>query len=311
QEKIFSDTLNFVSIDNVSSIDRCKLDRFCIDILPRVQHNVKCFILEPVSMERILLAVQYPNLGELKLFNFNQEIALNYFTNESSLRYISQQQITHLVLANNDKDNMIQSPENYNRNVYGRILKFFKNLKHFSVIETFNPSYPPLSLCHLPSTSFFSSTLTHLCVNLYILDDCLYLLDGRLKQLTILIVRINCIDESSSIIHKMDDLPNLQCFSFKCYLPINEYDQKMLPLLHRMSYLEKLTLYLRIENRATFVNNTHLQNEILVYMPRLYSFSFYISTYDRSTGLFHYVPSQDIQRTITNNRHQPMASVIS
>ncbi|CAF4701172.1 unnamed protein product, partial [Rotaria sp. Silwood2] len=31
-------------------------------------------------MERILLAVQYPNLGELKLFNFNQEIALNYFT---------------------------------------------------------------------------------------------------------------------------------------------------------------------------------------------------------------------------------------
>ncbi len=75
QEKIFSNILNFVYIDNISL-----LDRFSTDILPRIRHNVKYFILEPVFMERILLTTVYPNLTELKLFNFDQQIALKYFT---------------------------------------------------------------------------------------------------------------------------------------------------------------------------------------------------------------------------------------
>jgi hypothetical protein len=75
QEKTFTNILNFVYIDNNISL----IDRFCIDILPRIEDNVKYFILEPVFMERILLATVYPNLTELKLFNFEQEIALKYF----------------------------------------------------------------------------------------------------------------------------------------------------------------------------------------------------------------------------------------
>jgi hypothetical protein len=86
QEKIFNNTLDFLSIDNTSSTDQRKLDRFCIDILPRIHDNVKCFNLEPVSMERILLAADYPNLTELKLFNFKQEIALSYFTSMQNSR---------------------------------------------------------------------------------------------------------------------------------------------------------------------------------------------------------------------------------
>ena len=75
QEKTFSNILNFVHIDNMSLIDR-----FCVYILPRIHHNIKYFILEPVFMERILLAAVYPNLTELKLFNFEQQIASKYFT---------------------------------------------------------------------------------------------------------------------------------------------------------------------------------------------------------------------------------------
>jgi len=86
EEKIFSNTLKFVSIDNISSIDDHKIDRFCIDILPRINHNVKYFILEPVSMERILLAADYPNLTKLKLLNFEQKIALPYFTSKKNNR---------------------------------------------------------------------------------------------------------------------------------------------------------------------------------------------------------------------------------
>jgi hypothetical protein len=75
--------------------------------------------------------------------------------------------------------------------------------------------------------------------------------------------------------------------------------------------LEKLTLYLRIKNQSTFIDSTHLENEILVYMPRLHSFNFYIATYDHSVDLFHYVPTQSNQQIFTNIRQQPMASIIN
>jgi len=89
QEKTFTNTLNFVSIDNISSINQHKLDRFRIYILPKIHQNVECFIVEPTSMECIFFATDYPNLTELKLFNFNQEIALNYFiSNKNNRRMI-------------------------------------------------------------------------------------------------------------------------------------------------------------------------------------------------------------------------------
>jgi hypothetical protein len=81
QEKVFSNTLNFVSIDNNSPIDR-----FCVDILPKIRDNVKYFILKPVLMERILLAADYPNLSNLKFLDFKKEIALHYFTGKYSNR---------------------------------------------------------------------------------------------------------------------------------------------------------------------------------------------------------------------------------
>jgi len=100
-------------------------------------------------------------------------------------------------------DKLIGSSQNYTVNVYAPILNFFKNLKHLNIIGSFNMSNPCLTLGNLPSNTFHSSTLTYLCIDVYTLDDCLYLLDGRLKQLTTLIVRIGYIDNSSSIIHNM------------------------------------------------------------------------------------------------------------
>ena len=83
QEQNFSNTLDFSSIDNTSLTDQRKLDQFSIDILPRIHHNVRCFALEPMSMERILLPADYPNLTELRIYNFNRNIALSYFTRKS------------------------------------------------------------------------------------------------------------------------------------------------------------------------------------------------------------------------------------
>ncbi|CAF3025040.1 unnamed protein product [Rotaria sp. Silwood2] len=74
-----------------------------LDILAREKTFTNILNFVPVFMKRILLATVYPNLTELKLFNFEQQIVLKYFTDESSLRSVFQQQITNLILVNNDK----------------------------------------------------------------------------------------------------------------------------------------------------------------------------------------------------------------
>ncbi|CAF4194349.1 unnamed protein product, partial [Rotaria sordida] len=133
-------------------------------------------------MKRILLAADYPNLTELKIFHFKQGIALDYLTYVSSLRSSFQEQITNLTLINDDEDEMIHLLENYTTNVHSHILTFFKNLKELNIMGSYPTSmYPGLSLCYLPSTTFSSPILTHLYINVKTFDDCLYLLDGRLR----------------------------------------------------------------------------------------------------------------------------------
>jgi hypothetical protein len=87
--------------------------------------------------------------------------------------------------------------------VYAHIVSLFQNLKQFNIIGTFIMSYPALTLVGLPSTTFSSSTLTQLCIDVSDLDDCFYLLDGRLKQLTTLTVRVHYIADSLAVGHTM------------------------------------------------------------------------------------------------------------
>lgn len=83
EDNRFSNILKFVSItstDNVCSIPDRMLNRFYVSILPKIDHNIKCLVLEPLSMENILLAANYPNLTEIKIFNFNKNFVSRYFT---------------------------------------------------------------------------------------------------------------------------------------------------------------------------------------------------------------------------------------
>jgi hypothetical protein len=86
QDNVFTNTLNFIrrsSTDTaISSLPGSVLDRFCLEILPKINHNVKHLILNTVSMECILLAVNYPNLISLKLFHLGEKITLDYYTSK-------------------------------------------------------------------------------------------------------------------------------------------------------------------------------------------------------------------------------------
>ncbi|CAF1486555.1 unnamed protein product, partial [Rotaria sordida] len=301
QENTFTNTLNFVlttSTDDISPFTDSILDRFCINILPRIHHNIKSLILDSISMERILLAADYPNLTELKLFNFNGKIVSHYFTVESPFRRIFQRQITDLILVFENDFNEI-SVKHYTTDVYGYILKFFENLKHLS-IGSFPHFFPPLVLRNLPLITFSSSILYKLCIRVGNFLDFLALLDGRLQQLTTLIVAIGDMAYHSSNVYNMDNLPNLKCFSLKCYCLSYEYDAQILPLFCHMSNLEELTLHITIESRTAFIDGTHIYNEILVHMPRLRTFYFCISTDTHMDRLIRHLSRDDIQGTFTN-----------
>ncbi|CAF1376257.1 unnamed protein product [Rotaria sordida] len=262
-------------------------------------------------MKRFLHATDYPNLTELKIHHFEQKFALGYLTNEPSLRSIFQEQITNLTLINDDEDEIICSLKNYTTNVYNHILIFFKNLKELSIMGPSATSmYPGLSLCYLPSTTFSSPILTHLYINVKTFDDCLYLLDGRLRKLTTLCVNIYSINEYSRVVHNMDKLFNLKCFSLKSFFRYKQYD-KIVSLLRRMLNLEKLTLYLPIEDRNTVIDGTYVQHDILDYMPQLHSFTFYICTYVKTVDLSYKLSSEDIQQTLTNIGQQHVTSIVN
>jgi hypothetical protein len=81
QDNTFTNTLNFIfttSTDEIFSPNDTIIDRFCINILPRIHHNVKCLVIDSLFVERIFRVADYPNLTQLKLFNFNINSA-HYF----------------------------------------------------------------------------------------------------------------------------------------------------------------------------------------------------------------------------------------
>jgi hypothetical protein len=78
-----------------------------------------------------------------------------------------------------------------------------------------------------------------------------------------------------------------------------------------MSCLEKLTLYLRVRDRDTFIDGTHLYRDILMYMPRLYSFNFYIGTINTLDGFVHYLSDEDVQRTFRNIGYQQVTCIVN
>ncbi|CAF4472397.1 unnamed protein product, partial [Rotaria sp. Silwood2] len=309
EDKTFTNNLNFVltmSTDDIFPIGDSILNRFCISILPRIGLNIKSLILESGSMERILLATDYPNLYELKLFNFNNKIASHYFTIKSPVHHIFQKQITNLILVCKT-DNNILSIEQYTENVHKYIFNFCENLKHLS----FTGSCVRLSFRNLPLTICSSSTLYKLSISVNRFEDCLALLDGRLNQLNSFFVEIFNDNYQSSIVNNMNDLPNLKCFSLKYVCVTEQYDSKILPLLRRMSNLEELTLYITIQNRIKFIDGIQINNQILIHMPRLYKFIFYISSDIQLHHLVPYLSSDDIQQTFTNIGYQQVACILS
>ncbi|CAF5023462.1 unnamed protein product, partial [Rotaria socialis] len=95
-----------------------------------------------------------------------------------------------------------------------------------------------ISFSNLPSTSCVSSTLIKLKINVNTFDDCLYLLDGCLQYLSIMIIDIDEISDSSSNIDNTKNLPKLKCLTLTPQWYTYFYNVRIVPLLRRMLNLE-------------------------------------------------------------------------
>ena len=55
------------------------LTRFCLEVIPQIFLKIKWLNIESTSMERVLLAANYPNLSGLGLYNVSEETVIRIF----------------------------------------------------------------------------------------------------------------------------------------------------------------------------------------------------------------------------------------
>ena len=82
---MFTSSLTLVdhlSYDYIRQLSDSMLDRFCLQILPEIHHKIKQLDVEVLSMKRILLSTNYPNLSEIALYNIQIERAVHLFSSD-------------------------------------------------------------------------------------------------------------------------------------------------------------------------------------------------------------------------------------
>jgi hypothetical protein len=118
-----------------------------------------------------------------------------YIKDDAILRRLLTDQITQLKV---DTYVEIRETSDGNElNMFPMILSICKRLCDLTFNQCIFDKNLLVSIFNLPTTSCVSSTLTKLNINVNTFDDCLYLLHGRLENLSTLIIDISEINESS------------------------------------------------------------------------------------------------------------------
>ncbi|CAF1203346.1 unnamed protein product [Rotaria sordida] len=213
-----------------SSVNNQKIfDGICTQVLPRIHHKINKFTIEPLSMKYILDTIDYSQLNSLSLVNFQSETLLQHLTGDTILLRLLNNQITHLTIDITDKISEI--PDGNQLNMFALILSINKCLIDLTFTQR-----TKISFSNLPSTTCVSSTLTKSNITVNTFDDCLYLLDGCLQHLSILIIHIIEISDSSLNIDNTKNLPKLKCLSLTSYWYTYFYNNRIVPLLRRIGF---------------------------------------------------------------------------
>ncbi|CAF4066803.1 unnamed protein product, partial [Rotaria sordida] len=266
--------MEYFSIYHISSLPNPIVDRFCLRILPNIEHKIKWFNLETSSMERILLSGNYSNLSGLGIYNFTKDKALHYFTGQTSLTHIFKNQIVSLVIHTIGQEYL---SIDLNALIIRNIITMFPNLKFLN----YNPNA----------------------------EDCLHLLDGRFNQLHVFNVKIQSALSSIPTISE-EKLLSLRYFSLTCVSKMYFYDTIVIPLLHRMSNLEELRLYFNCSREESFVDGNDLKTNILIHLPRLTTFKFNICSFINHYNQSDLLSNEDIRNTFRDFSNNEIISCV-
>ena len=88
------------------------------------------------------------------------------------------------------------------------------------------------------------------------------------------------------------------------------YDELIVPLLHRMSNLEKLDLYFIVRERKTFIDGNDLKINIINHMPQLNKFTFNIRSLSRFYNQINLPSNEDIQHTFKDFKDNQIISCV-
>lgn len=116
--------------------------------------------------------------------------SIHFFLDDSPFAHIFRKQISHLTISI-DHTELRSSVVDLNKNIYARIFTMFPNLVDFDFSPaSFWRGHARLVISNLPPMAYFLPNIINLRINVDTLNDCLYLLDGRLTHLRTLSVRI-------------------------------------------------------------------------------------------------------------------------
>ncbi|CAF4358214.1 unnamed protein product, partial [Rotaria sp. Silwood2] len=298
-DKIFISKLTLFawsSNDLIHRFDDSLIDEFCLKILPQIHHKIKWLNLELSSIEQFLLGIDYPHLYGVGLYNMNIRMALYFFKGFYSLFHIFQKQISSIIITFENKSPRIA--KNTVARILIYILNMFKNLYYLNFQTSFVCD-EQLSLNELSlRKQIFSETLLELFISVQNFDDCIYLFDGRFNKLHTIYINVSII-HSNQLIDNKEKLCNLKCFSLTSDVNTSMYDELVVPLVRRMSYLEQLSLYLQINHNNTFIDGNDLKNNILDYLLYLKKFKFNIHSFIFIDNLMNLPSNEDVRRTLS------------
>ncbi|UJR09953.1 hypothetical protein I4U23_014176, partial [Adineta vaga] len=268
------------SDNSMKPLSNTILERFYSQILPKIHHKTQWFNVEMSSMKRILLSRTYPNLSGL---------------DNNVLNNLFKKQIISLCISFKRKQ---RSTDAENRIIFEDIMTVFTNLQYFRLNYSINAPY--MSFITSPPT-FVPPTLLELHINVENFNDCLYLLDGRFKQLQSLHINTSCIFRTIRlIINNTESLPNLKCLSLCSGVATPAYQQLIVPLLNRMFNLEKLHLHLIVYGMNSFIDGNNLNANIINHMLQLKKFTFNIRSDIRLHDQTNLLSNEDIQCTFND-----------
>ncbi|CAF1288753.1 unnamed protein product [Adineta steineri] len=277
------------------SVSEQVLSNICENILPNIHDQVKKLTIEQHSIKRILTH-NYPQLYSLSLVNFKEEILYQHLRDHSALRNLLTHQITHLNIdiQSDEIPKLLSKTSSY---ILIIILFRCQRLIKLNFCQVFSYRNSFIPIYKLPKTSCTYSSLIELKINVATFNDCLCLLNRHFDSLSKLTINVKKVG------YELEK----KTTSF-----IRQFDEYIIPLLHRMINLEELILFLTvIRTDSTFIDGTELYDQVLVHMSQLNKFVFSINTSVFIENNEMDVPlSEDIQNSFIGRGYGQVGSYV-